>query len=545
MEIVAYSLIMLLLIVISGFVTRALLWAIPLPLIQILLGALWASISNYKFTLTPDFFFILFLPPLLFWDGWQVSKTGLRQNKIYVLSLALGLVIFTVVGLGYGIHWLIPSMPLAVAFALAAVLSPTDPVAVSAIAARIPIPQRALHILEGESLLNDASGLVCFKFAVAAVVVGTFSFSQALITFVWVALGGLLVGVSVTVVTEGLKSWLVKRLGEELGTQILISILIPFGAYLLAEQWSCSGILAVVAAGVTMSFIENSGRAQAITRLRRRAVWDAIKFSLNGILFVLLGEQLPELFQRAELAVHEAGHHNVLWLLMAIVVITLMLVLLRFMWGWLVIRVTWLADKTVQASRTINWRILSMMSVAGVRGAVTLAGVLTLPYLLPDGRLFPTRDLAIFIAAGVIILSLVLASAVIPWLLTSQALPIELPIREHELKLASRAAVQAAITALEKAQTKKPARIYTDEAYLQVIERVLTDYYHNQTYLQPVSAEEQNRQQRLIQLEKQLRHLALKAERDEVYRLARQRQISDDTMQQLIHALDLMEVQLS
>src|SRR5690606_7549773 len=161
-------LVMLLSVVVSGYLARLIPGSIPLPLVQIGFGAVIAGVFNHGVTLEPELFFLLFLPPLLFLDGWRVPKIGLLHDRGTILELAFGLVVFTVVGAGFLIHWLIPSIPLPVAFALAAIVSPTDPVAVSSIAAKVPIPKRMMHILEGESLLNDASGLVCFRFAVAA-----------------------------------------------------------------------------------------------------------------------------------------------------------------------------------------------------------------------------------------------------------------------------------------------------------------------------------------------------------------------------------------
>ena len=166
---------MLAAVVLSGIAVRALPLPVPTPLVQIALGALIAAVSGLEVQLDPGGFFLLFLPPLLFLDGWRIPKEGLLRDKGFILELALGLVFFTVVGMGFVINWMIPAMPLAVAFALAAIVTPTDPVAVSAITARIPVPKRIMHVLEGESLLNDASGLVCFRFAVAAAVTGAFS----------------------------------------------------------------------------------------------------------------------------------------------------------------------------------------------------------------------------------------------------------------------------------------------------------------------------------------------------------------------------------
>ena len=305
---VTTALVMLLAVVVSGALTRASPLPVPRPLVQIALGVLIAVVGGLTVRLEPDIFFLLFLPPLLFLDGWRIPKGALYRDRRTVLQLALGLVVCTVLGVGYFVHWLIPAMPLAVAFALAAVVSPTDPVAVSGIAERVPVPNRLLHILEGELLLNDASGLTCLRFAVAAALTGSFSLSAAVGSFVWLAIGGVAIGIGVTWAITTAKHWVSRRFGEETGTEILVSLLIPFGAYMLAEELECSGILAAVAAGIAMSFIEQSDRALAVTRVRRSAVWDAIQFALTGIVFVLLGEQLPGLWQRSAEVVSLTGH---------------------------------------------------------------------------------------------------------------------------------------------------------------------------------------------------------------------------------------------
>jgi CPA1 family monovalent cation:H+ antiporter len=267
MDAIVTVLLLLLAVVLSGSLAR--LSRLPLPLVQIALGAVIALSFVPTVELDPDIFFLLFLPPLLFLDGWRIPKEALFRDRATVLELALGLVVLTVVGLGWLIHLLIPAMPLAVAFALAAVVSPTDPIAVSAIAARVAIPKRMMHILEGESLLNDASGLVCMRFAVAAMLTGSFSLGAAVVTFAWVALGGVAIGVCIAWLVSKGKQAVTRALGEDTSAQILVSLLIPFGAYLGAEHFHCSGILAAVAAGVTMTFTEQSGRILAVTQGRQ------------------------------------------------------------------------------------------------------------------------------------------------------------------------------------------------------------------------------------------------------------------------------------
>lgn len=232
METVTLVLTLLFAVVVSGILARLLPLPIPRPLVQIALGAAVGLVADWRVTLDPEIFFLLFLPPLLFLDGWRIPREDLFKDRSTILELALGLVVFTVLGMGFFINWMIPAMPLAVAFALAAVVSPTDPIAVSAIAQRTPVPKRMMHILEGESLLNDASGLVCLRFAVAAALTGAFSLGEAAINFLWVAIGGIAVGIALTWLVGWAKSIVTRYVGEESGSQILISLLIPFGAYL-------------------------------------------------------------------------------------------------------------------------------------------------------------------------------------------------------------------------------------------------------------------------------------------------------------------------
>jgi monovalent cation/hydrogen antiporter len=539
-ETIAVALFLLLAVVVSGALARMSPVALPLPLVQIALGAFIASVANLGVKLKPDIFFLLFLPPLLFLDGWRIPKEGLFRDKGTILELALGLVVFTVVGVGYFINWTIPAMPLAVAFALAAIVSPTDPTAVSAIATRVPIPKRLMHVLEGESLLNDASGLVCMRFAVAAALTGTFSLLDAVGTFLWLAIGGTAIGVGVTWIASVAKNWVSRHFGEETGSQILISLLIPFGAYLLAEHLHCSGILAAVAAGITMSYVEQSGQALPITRVRRSAVWDLVQFTASGIIFVLLGEQLPQIVTGAARVVREAGHHEPIWLVVYVVAITLALAVLRFIWVWTSLRFTlFRAALKGQNPYVPSWRLIAATSLAGVRGTITLAGVLTLPLTMNDGSAFPARDLAIFLAAGVIIVSLVAASFSLPFLLKGLELPPE-PSQQEEEDRARIAAAEAAIQAIEQAQHhmgegRSDADLYTDAGVS------IMELYRQRIDCRSTTGKEASLARKIDEIERRLRLTGLRAERTEIYRIARARRLSDETARKLVRELDLLE----
>ncbi|WP_432378708.1 Na+/H+ antiporter [Duganella sp. P38] len=540
MDSIEVVLIMLLAVVASAYLRKVLPGAIPLPLVQIGLGALIAAKSTHGVDLDPELFFLVFLPPLLFLDGWRIPKSGLLRDKGTILELALGLVVFTVIGAGFLIHWLIPTVPLAVAFALAAIVSPTDPIAVSSITASTPIPKRLMHILEGESLLNDASGLVCFRFAVAAAMTGAFSLQSAALTFVWVVVGGIGAGVGVTMLITWVQRWLTRHFGEPPGSPILVNLLIPFGAYLVAERLHASGILAAVAAGITMSYVELSGHAMASTRIQRSAVWDTVQFSLNGVMFVLLGEQLPEIFRLAGASLEESGHMNRWWLLVYALAITAGLLALRFAWVWASLRLTIFKQKyRHQPRHKINPRLLLATTLAGARGTITLAGVLTLPLALPNGDPFPARALTIFLACSVILLSLLIASVALPRLLAGMTFPAE-PEEQQEEDLARRAAANAAIAAIEKTQVElmESDACIDPDVYPQAAARVIAFYEHK---LKEVDPESEQAWRKTDYAEKELRLAALAAERRTVFDLARHDHISDEISRKLVREIDLME----
>ena len=534
---------MLAAVVVSSVLVRVIPLAIPVPLVQIALGALIATASDHKVELDPEVFFFLFLPPLLFLDGWRIPKEGLLRDKGMILELALGLVFLTVLGMGLFIHWMIPSMPYAVAFALAAIVSPTDPIAVSAITERVPMPKRVMHVLEGESLLNDASGLVCFRFAVAAALTGAFSLGSAALTFVQLAVVGVVVGIALTLGIMWVKNWISRRFGEEAGLTVLLSLLIPFGAYELAEHFGGSGILAAVAAGITMSYAELTGAALASSRVQRTAVWDTMQFALNGVMFVLLGEQLPAILSGAMEVVRFSNHDNPWWLAAYVLAINLGLAALRFAWVWFSIRISaFVAERRGEAgAHRPPLRLVAAMSVAGVRGAITLAGVLTLPLALPDGSPFPARDLAIFLAAGVIIMSLVASSVTLPRLLATLPPPAE-PAHDAEIDRAITASAEAAIRGVEQALHELATGSSDADLYAEAAGRVM-DFYRRRLQGH-MAGEDAARIRQSDNIERHLRLAALRAERDTLYAMARANQISDATSRQLVRNIDLLEERL-
>jgi len=542
LDVISVVLFLLLAVVVSGALSRMMPISIPTPLVQIALGAIIGLSTSHRVALDPEIFLLLFLPPLLFLDGWRIPKDELLKDASTVVELALGLVLTTVIGMGFFIHWMIPAMPLAVAFALAAVVSPTDPIAVSAIAARVPIPKRMMHILEGESLLNDASGLVCLRFAIAAALTGSFSAGDAALNFLWLAFAGIAIGVGLTLIVSRAKAWVTRRWGEEIGSQILVSLLIPFGSYILAEHVHASGILAAVAAGVTMTFAEISREAMAETRMRRNSVWDTIQFTLNGIIFVLLGEQLPGILAEAKRTVALTGHSEPGWLALYTVAIVAGLAALRFLWVWLSLRFTILRNqyRGVDGPRRPNWRLVAATSFAGVRGAITLAGVLTLPLALNDGTPFPARDLAIFLAAGVIILSLILASVALPLLLKNLDMPAEAN-KAAEEDAARIVTAEAAIQAIERHQHELAQTHGHAERYAEAGARVM-DLYRER--IEALGAAEAGSLRAQGALFRDFRMVGVAAERAALLTLLRSRKIGSEVGRKLTRELDLSEARL-
>ncbi|WP_294352191.1 Na+/H+ antiporter [uncultured Sphingomonas sp.] len=545
MNVVTLCLFLLLAVVASSIVSRLLPSALPRPLVQIGLGSLIGLFAGIRVELDPELFFLLLVPPLLFLDGWRIPKDELFRDSRAILGLALGLVFLTVLGVGLFIHWLIPAMPVAVAFALAAIVSPTDPIAVGAVAQKVTIPKRMMHILEGESLLNDASGLVCLRFAIAAALSGTFSLGSAATTFAWMALAGVAIGVATAWAVVRGKALFAERFGDDTGSNILVSLLIPFGAYLLAEHVHASGVLAAAASGITMTFAGSGVALGAAARIRRRAVWDMLQFTLNGVIFVLLGEQFPDLIHRARATIAVTGHGSMWWLLLYVGAIVAALGALRYAWVWVALRFTLLRARRAGATNTASppQRIIAAMSAAGARGAITLAGALTLPMTMNDGSPFPARDLAILLASGVILASLVIASVGLPLLLRGLHLPVDEGVAEERDRARIKGA-KAAIAEIERVQHRMAEEHGDADRSTEIAARIMDQYRER---IDSITGDDDDRTWHAQQygLERTLRLAGIRAERATLFDLARQGDISNTLADQLGRELDLADARLT
>ncbi|WP_299451604.1 Na+/H+ antiporter [uncultured Pigmentiphaga sp.] len=542
MHIVFTVLVLLLAVAMSGVASKMSPVRLPLPLFQIAIGALLAAPAfGLKVSFDPELFLLLFIPPLLFVDGWRIPKRQLYQLRGPILALALGLVLFTVVGVGYFIHWLIPAISLPVAFALGAVLSPTDAVAVSAIVGKNRLPPKLQHVLEGESLLNDASGLVAFKFAIAAVLTGSFSLWEASLSFVVIAVGGLAVGAALAWLLSLGRKLVAQWTDDEPAIQVVLLMLTPFAAYLVAEHIGVSGILSAVAAGIAMTYTD-SGPGSSAMRLQSNSVWSMLEFVFNGMTFILLGLQLPSVIGLARADAQQAGDVPVWHLFAYVAAITLVLILLRFLWVWLAYHLKsfklLLQGSTV---KPVNTWVLLVTSLSGVRGSITMAGVLTVPLEIAAGTPFPGRDLLIFLATGVILCSLLLGSILLPLVLPRVPSPVE-SMREREERAARLRLAQAALEGLERAQNRMRDGLDDDaEAVLTEVSAGLAKIFRNRIDAESDTREVAARADLHRNFERDLRMAAIYSQRAELRRMRDSREIDDDVYLSLLRDVDLAE----
>ena len=464
---------------------------VSIPVIQVVIGLLVALVlpSVQKVHLESELFMLVFIAPLLFNETRETNIRALLLNLNSILSLAIALVVVSVLSVGYALHLMVPSIPLAAAFALASALGPTDAATVTALKSNIHLTHRQQTLLSGESLINDASGVVAFQFSVAAAVTGAFSLVDAAGSFTVLFVGGVAMGIVTGFAFSAINAML-GRLGyEDTVANVLYEVLTPFLVYLLAETFHVSGVLAVVAAGLVIALPRRQSNNALFARqkLVSDSTWKVISFLINGTIFVFLGMQLP-------LAVLPGtnGGLNILQILGIVVVITLFMHGVRF--AWLYALETYKLHKgghlctgkdavdgendlagsssdgekpdqplaelgSEQTSEQTSEQIAEqpkptcaikpisitsaeiiknvlVTTIAGAKGAVTLSIILTLPLTTQSGAAFPQRDLLITIAAGVILATLLLADNLLPVLSKSPEADSDLPERLHKGEIA-------------------------------------------------------------------------------------------------------------
>lgn len=458
---------------------------VSIPVIQVVIGLLVALVlpSVQEVHLESELFMLLFIAPLLFNETRETNIRALLLNLNSILSLAIALVVVSVLSVGYALHLMVPSIPLAAAFALASALGPTDAATVTALKSNIHLTHRQQTLLSGESLINDASGVVAFQFSVAAAVTGAFSLVDAAGSFTVLFVGGVAMGIVTGFAFSAINAML-GRLGyEDTVANVLYEVLTPFLVYLLAETFHVSGVLAVVAAGLVIALPRRQSNNALFARqkLVSDSTWKVISFLINGTIFVFLGMQLP-------LAVLPGtnGGLNILQILGLVVVITLFMHGVRFAWLYALethklhkgghlctgkddasdsedtngekpdeqLKPT-CAIKPISITSAEVIKNVLVTTIAGAKGAVTLSIILTLPLTTQSGAAFPQRDLLITIAAGVILATLFLADNLLPVLSKSPEADSDLPERLHKGEIAVLEATLAELRRLLQSENAK------------------------------------------------------------------------------------------
>lgn len=404
---------------------------ISIPVLQVIIGLIVALVlpGVQEMRIDSELFLVLFIAPLLFNETREANPAALWKNHGSILSLAIGLVIAIVLSVGFTLHLLVPSIPLAAAFAFAAALGPTDAATVTALRSSVHLSNRQRTLLSGESLINDASGVVAFQFSVAAAVTGAFSALAATQSFAVLFIGGIVIGLMAGTLFSLLMAILSRMGFDDTTAHVLYEVISPFLIYLFAELCHVSGILAVVAGGLVMAQTTRRDTFTSTTAARQKLVsdnfWRIISFLINGTVFVLLGMQLP-------LAVTPGfnGGLSIFQILGVIATMTLILEGVRFLW-LLVLEIrhgqhglqfcgsdvetgTKADTKAPAGTRTSLLTNVLVTTIAGAKGAATLSIALTLPYVIDSGAPFPQRELIITITAGTILASLLLADALLP-----------------------------------------------------------------------------------------------------------------------------------
>jgi CPA1 family monovalent cation:H+ antiporter len=519
-EIEVIFLLLLLFVIVFGLLARRL--GTPYPIVMVI-GGLGLSLvpGMPRITLNPDLVFLVILPPLLYAAAWTTSWRDFRYNLVSIVFLACGLVGFTVLAVALIAPSVFPAFDWRLGFVLGAVVAPTDAIAASSIARRVGLPVRIVDILEGESLLNDATGLLALQFATAIVVQKqTPTLSGGLLTFAWLTGGGIGLGLLVGWAVD-----YIERRINDAPIEIALSILVPYAAYLAAANIHASGVLAVFACGLFLSRRSVNFFSPSV-RIQVWSVWQSLNFILNGLVFVLIGLQLPVILLSIR-------GYSLATLVVDGVVFSSLLILLRLVWVFPGARLSWLIRTRVahQDERPPRPRSTFILGWTGMRGVLSLAGALALPTLLADRSPFPQRNLIVFLAFCVIFVTLVLQGITLPPLIRALGLAGAVGPNCEE-RDARRIVIETAVSHLEKAKEKdsESAAIYED---------LIGHYRQRLASLQTgdgsrSDAAVHNRQTGLS-LE------VFRIERETVIRLRDEGRINDEVMRRIERELDLAE----
>lgn len=512
-------LMLLLCAVALGWVARH--FKFPYPIALVIGGAVLSFIPRLpQFPFDPQLILVIVLPPILYQAALLTSWTDFKANIRSIGLLAIGLVVVTTISVGVALKLVVPEVPWAAAFVLGAIVSPPDAVAATAILSRLNIPRRIVTVLEGESLVNDASGLVLYKFAVAAVLTGAFSLADASLQFAALSIGGLALGIVLAFVFIAVH----KRLGDPF-IEVLTSLTIPYATYVIAESLHLSGVLAVVAAGLVRGRYSPE-IVSADMRILARSVWNILVFMLNSLIFMLIGIHMSDV-------VEKLARYSVAELVGWGLFVSAVAILVRFVWVFPAAYLPRLVSRTIRTQEEApRKRELFVVSWCGMRGIVSLAAAMALPVTLPGGEPFPHRDLIVFLTFFVITMTLVGQGLTLPGFIRRLNVGSDWSVEKEQMRVRG-ALDSAAIAAIDAAiAAEKVPADWAVPLRAEIGGRAFGD------------GESGGDAEARAAFLARLRLAVIRAERMELIRLWRNNEIGDEVMHHLEELLDYREAQL-
>ena len=516
-----------LLLVVAALAVVAKMLAIPYPILLVIGGLVLGFVPGLPHVeLNPELVFVLFLPPILTSAAWYTSWRDFRFNLRPILLLAIGLVLVTTSAIAVVAHAVL-GLEWASGFLLGAIVSPPDAVAATAITQRLNVPRRLVTILEGERLINDATGLVAYRFAVAAVATGMFSFWSACLRFFVMVIGGVLIGLAMGWLIVKIHSWMDDSLVE-----ITSTILMGFLTYILAERFGVSGVLAVVALGLYHRR-KSPEVLSPSTRIQTVAVWEIIVFLLNGLIFILIGLQLPSIL-------NEISEYSLATLIWYAVLISATAIIVRLLWVFPAAYIPRLISRQLRDRDPYpDWRLLLLIGWTGMRGIVSLAAALALPLTTNNGAPFPHRDSIVFLTFGAILVTLVLQGLTLPALIGWLKIREDDGIEREEMEGRLRAA-EAALDRLDELITQDKTLAETE-----MVQWLRTQYSERIRRISACCVAMDRGSYEQLAAFRQLQHEMLTAERRTAIKLRNQGIINDEVLHRIERDLDLESTRLS
>jgi Na+/H+ antiporter len=516
---------LLLVVAVASSVARR--FSVSYPIVLLIIGLLAGLIPAFPHVrLTPEIVFLVFLPPLLFAAAWQTSWREFKFNIVSISMLAVGLVFFTAFGVAFVIRLFLPAFDWKSGFVLGAVVSTTDAVAASSIARRLGLPGSVISTLEGESLVNDATGLLALSFAIDLSLHGVApSIATEAGRFLWLLLGGAIIGL-----LSGLIGSFLERLGEDGPVAIALSVVVAYGAYFAGEVVHASGVTAVVTCGLYMSR-QSSRFFSPVVRLQATAVWDTIEFVLNGLIFILIGLQLPYVLQGI------AGLSPIRMICYGLI-FSALLVVLRSVWMFPSSYLSYRIRRHLlgQQCAAPDTRTIILMGWVGMRGVVAIAAASSLPYSFPDGTPFAQRDMIIFLTFSVVVVTLVAQG------LSLRPIIRLLGLRKDDGQNCEAAEARKLLIA-KAIELLKTRRHIDDESHARAYDDAIIQYQQLSElirdcgiYVPEVHGQAEFRQAMMLD--------AVRSEREELNILREGGRISDMIFRSIEHELDLHESKL-